>query len=188
MGRVWIVSEVYYPDEQGTAYYITGLAEGLAPHFDVTVLSGYPSVTARGTPVLRKEISKGLRILRCRGTAFNKDVVLLRLINLFTNGVSVFFEGMRRIRRGDVVFSVTGPHIMHYLIGFAAYLRGGKSILRVDDVYPDALIATGMVGRKSPVALLLEAANKILYGSADCVIVLGRDMKALVSGKLEKTG
>jgi len=184
MRRVWIVSEVYYPDEQGTAYYMTGLAEGLAPYFDVTVLSGYPSVTARGTPVPRKEIRNGVRVLRCRGTSFNKDIVMLRLINLFTNSFSVFFKGMRGIRRGDLVLTVTGPHILHYLIGVAAFLRNARSILRVDDVYPDALIATGMVGRRSPVALFLAAFNRILYRSADCVVVLGRDMKALILGKI----
>jgi len=184
MRRVWIVSEVYYPDEQGTAYYMTGLAEGLAPYFEVTVLSGYPSVTARGTPVPRKEIRNGVRILRCRGTAFNKDIVVLRLINLFTKSVSVFFEGMGGIRRGDLVLSVTGPHILHYPIRVAAFLRGAKSVLRVDDVYPDVLIATGMVGRRSPVALFLAAANRILYRSVDRVVVLGRDMKTLICGKI----
>jgi colanic acid biosynthesis glycosyl transferase WcaI len=187
MRKVWIVSEVYYPDEQGTAYYMTGLAEGLASHFDVNVLSGYPSVTARGTQVRRKEMLNGVRIVRCRGTAFTKEVVLLRLINLITSSTSVFFEGMLRIRKDDIVLSVTGPHILHYLIRIVAFCRGAKSVLRVDDVYPDALIATGMVGRKSPIALALACANRILYRSADRIVVLGRDMKALVLKKLGKT-
>jgi colanic acid biosynthesis glycosyl transferase WcaI len=184
MRKIWIVSEVYYPDEQGTAYYMTGLAEGLTPHFDVNVLSGYPTVTARGTPVRRKETLNGVRIIRCRGTAFNKEVVLLRLINLLTSSISVLFTGMLKIRKGDMVLSVTGPHILHYLIRITAFLRGAKSILRVDDVYPDALVVMGMVGRKSPIALGLAGANRILYRSADCIVALGRDMKALILKKL----
>ena len=184
MKKIWIVSEVYHPDEQGTAYYMTGLAEGLARYFDVNVLAGYPTVTARGNPVCGKETVKDVKIRRCRGTTLNKEVVPLRLVNMLTSGISVLFEAVRRMRKGDIVLSVTGPHMLHYMTGIAASFRRAKCVLRVDDVYPDALVATGMVGRKSPVAYILAAANRMLFRRADCIVVLGRDMKELVCKKL----
>ena len=49
MGKqLWVFSEIYYPEEIGTGYYLTGLAEGLCSSFNVNVLCGYPTYAARG--------------------------------------------------------------------------------------------------------------------------------------------
>ncbi len=185
--KVWIISEVYYPDEQGTAYFMTKLAEGFVRYFDVNVLCGYPTVTARGNSVPRKELCNGVRIERCRGTTFNKDVLALRLINLLTNSTSVLLKGIRKIKRRDVVLVVTGPHLLHFMVKLACLIRGAKYILRVDDVYPEALIAAGMLDRKSLTANVLTYINRVLYRTVDHVVVLGRDMEQLVLKKLGKS-
>ena len=68
MGRVnvWIVSELYYPEDTSTGYYVTEIAEGLATSFVVGVLCGQPSYAWRGTDAPRKEVRKGVTITRCR--------------------------------------------------------------------------------------------------------------------------
>ena len=47
--RLWIVTELYYPEETSTGYYLTRIAEGLADVADVKVLCGQPNYSARGT-------------------------------------------------------------------------------------------------------------------------------------------
>ncbi len=166
---------------------MTKLAEGLAQYFDVNVLCGYPTVTARGKAVPKKEIHNGVQVERCRGTTFNKDFFVLRLVNLFTNGFSVFFKALLKIKNRDIVLVVTGPHILHFLGKLACYIRSAKCILRVDDVYPEALIATGVLNEKSLVARILFYMNQVLYRSMNQIVVLGRDMKQLAINKLNSS-
>ena len=82
--RLWVISEIFYPEEIGTGYYLTKLAEGLGHTLTVNVLCGYPTYSARGSVLPSHETHNGVRIKRCRGTTFNKDVLLLRLVNLIT--------------------------------------------------------------------------------------------------------
>ena len=178
-GRLIIVSEVYFPDEQGTAYYITKLAEGLAKDYAVNVLCGYPTVTARGSQVLAIETLNGVSIERCRGTTFNKDNLLLRLVNLSTLSVRVFLRFFRVLRGNDVVIVVNGPHPLPYLTRVVCFFRRAKCILRIDDVYPEALVATGVLAENSMAARFLGSLNTLLYRGVDRLVVLGRDMQAL---------
>ena len=41
--RLWVVSELYYPEETSTGYYLTRIAEGLTTNFDVKAISGQPN-------------------------------------------------------------------------------------------------------------------------------------------------
>jgi colanic acid biosynthesis glycosyl transferase WcaI len=186
-GRLIIVSEVYFPDEQGTAYYISKLADGLAKDYAITVLCGYPTVTARGNQVLEKETLNDVSIERCRGTTFNKDNLLLRLVNLSTLSVRVFLRLFRVLRGNDVVIVVNGPHPLPYLTRVVCFFRRAKCILRIDDVYPEALVATGVLSEKSMAARFLGSLNTLLYRGVDRLVVLGRDMQAL-AGKRTRNG
>jgi len=182
--RVWVVQEVYHPDEVGGAYIMTKLAEGLSGSFVVKVLCGYPVYTAKGNVVPKLEKRNGVDIRRCFATRFNKNILFLRIINLITITISIFYHTLFRIRKKDVVLVVTTPPLLPFFIYFACYLRGVKCILRIDDIYPDALIATGFFKEENIIMQLFSYMNKILYKNYECIVVLGRDMKKLVEDKL----
>ena len=181
--NIWFLSEVYYPDEQGTAFYTTGLAEGLAKQYSVGVLCSYPSVTARGSQVLQTEIRNGVLVERCMGTTYNKDIFVLRLVNIFTYSVALIIKALARIRRGDIVIVVTSPPSVPFIAKFVSYVSRARCILRLEDVYPEILVATGMITSKSSVNRILESLNRWLYRSVDRITVLGRDMRALAEKK-----
>ena len=185
--RIIVVSEVYYPDEQGTAYYITGLAEGLAEHYQLTVFCGYPAVTARGRKVLARETINGVRVERSHGTTFNKDKLLLRLINLGSLSLFIFFKLLISVRKDDIVIVVNGPHPLPYLARLVCFFHNTRCILRIDDVYPEVFIATGIIPEKSIIARCIRYMNTLLFRRVDRVVVLGRDMKALAE-KATKNG
>ena len=84
---------------------------------------------------------------------------------------------------------VTNPPALPFVAFLVCKLRGARLILRIEDVYPDAMIAAGMVGRDSFVVRMLNVLHRFLYSNVDRVIVLGRDMLQLVEGKvLRKAG
>ncbi|MCH2486795.1 MAG: hypothetical protein MK010_03505, partial [Erythrobacter sp.] len=76
--RLWVVSELYYPEQTSTGYFLTRIAEGLTDAFDVQVICGKPSYSERGVATLRREHRKGTTIHRMWATHFNKDRLALR--------------------------------------------------------------------------------------------------------------
>ena len=72
--RIWVISEVYRPDEVGGAYFMSHLAEGLAEKYQVNVLCGYPNHDARNAKVEGKEFINGVDVERCSATRFNKKI------------------------------------------------------------------------------------------------------------------
>ncbi len=185
MGKqIWVISEIYYPEEIGTGYYLTRLAEGLGRSFNINVLCGYPTYAARGTALPSQEIRNGVRIERCRGTTFNKDVLLLRLVNLVTVSISIFLKALFRVQRRDIVLVVTNPPLLPFVVGMVCRLRKAQCVLRLDDVYPEILIATGIASQRNWGVRVLSYMTKRLYRSVDRITVVGRDMARLAHHKL----
>ena len=131
-----------------------------------------------------KEVHNRVRIERCRGTTFTKDILLLRLVNLITISISIFFKALFRIQRGDIVLVVTNPPLLPYIVGMACHLRGAKCVLRLDDVYPEILIATGMASPQNWGVRILGYMTKRLYRNVERIVVIGRDMEKLAQRKL----
>ena len=184
--RVWYLSELYYPEDSATGYYVTKTAEALAATHDVSVLCAQPTYRARGTKAPAYELLNNVHVHRCAATTLNKDVLTFRLVNLLTISVSLFFKAVGSIRQGDVVFVVTNPPTLPFVAFLACKLKGAKLILRIEDVYPDAMIAAGMLRPGSVMVRMLNLMHRSLYRNVDRVIVLGRDMLQLVRKKIQQ--
>lgn len=184
MKRLWVVSELYYPEETSTGYYLTKIAEGLAEDFEVKVLCGQPNYFKRGVRAPAREIHKGVDIRRCAGTTLDKNVIAFRLINMLTLGMSVFFKALFNFKKNDVVLVVTTPPSMPLIVALAARIKGAKYVPLIHDNYPELAIAAGKLKADSIVSQLTRSFNRWLYKRARKIIVVGRDMKELVSKKL----
>ena len=183
--KVWVVSEVYYPDEQGGGHFMTKLAEGLAHIYDVYAICGFPPHVRGQRSLPKREIHNSVHIERCFSTKYDKKLLSLRLINFITISISIFFKLLSKISKGDLVIVVTTPPSLPFVIAFTCKLVRAKCVLRIEDIYPETLIATGIAESKSILVRLMSCFNCWLYGSVDHIAVLGRDMKQLVERKLD---
>jgi colanic acid biosynthesis glycosyl transferase WcaI len=181
--RLWIVSEVYYPEETSTGYYLTALAEGLADSFQVMALCGQPNYSVRGTRAPKRERHKNVEIYRAAGTTLNKNVIVLKLINMVTLSLSMFNHGLRNFKRGDKILVVTTPPTMPFIIAVASLVRGCSYTLLIHDCYPEVLVAVGKLKRNSIAVRVMDFFNHWLYKHAQKVIVVGRDMADLIEKK-----
>ncbi len=181
--RLWVISELYYPEETSTGYYLTRIAEGLTDKFDVKVISGQPNYSARGTIAPKREDHKGVEIFRVAGTRLDKNVIAFRIINMLTLSTTVFWNAFRRFRAGDRVLVVTNPPTMPFIVALASLLRGASYTLLIHDNYPEILIAAKKLRETSFVSKLLAYFNRWLYKYAAKIIVVGRDMEDLVARK-----
>ncbi len=182
--RLWVVSELYYPELTSTGYFITNLAEALARDYTSRVVCGQPSYSARGQRAPWREMRNGVDILRCRATTFDKNKLPGRAMNLASASVSLFLRVILNIRRGDTVIAVTNPPVLPYLVVLACKLRGARFVLRVDDVYPEVLTRVGMLRPGTLAVRMMDRASRWLYRHSDRILVLGRDMKRLIKKKL----
>jgi colanic acid biosynthesis glycosyl transferase WcaI len=182
--RVWIVSELYYPELTSTGSVLTSIAEGLADIYDVHVLCGQPSYFARGVRAPAREIHNGVDIRRCSATTLDKDKLIFKVINLITISISLFTAALFSFKRGDIVIAVTNPPLLPYGMALACKLKGPRFLLRIEDVYPEVLTRVGMLREQSLAARLMDRASRWLYNNCDRITVLGRDMERLAVAKI----
>lgn len=182
--KVWVVTELYYPEETSTGYFLTHIAQGLAENYSVSVLCSQPTYSSRGRHVPDNETHNRVCIHRCWSTTFDKDKMRLRLANVVTITLSVFFNAMRRFNAGDSVIVVTNPPLLPFAVLFASFLKRAKCCLIIHDVYPEVLVATGYANARSATVRAVSKVTKLLYKCMANIIVLGRDMEALIQKKL----
>jgi len=101
--------------------------------------------------------------------------------------LSLFLKALSRVRKSDVVIAVTNPPLLPFLVAIACRFRSARYVLRVDDVYPEALTATGLARPESIVVQILARMTRRLYRSVDLLVVMGRDMERLARQKLGGT-
>jgi glycosyltransferase involved in cell wall biosynthesis len=184
--NIWVLSELYHPEDSATGHNVTNVAEGLAESFHVRVLCAQPTYKYRGLKAPKNEVHNKVNIHRCSATSLNKDVMAFRLVNLVTISFSIFLNALVRIRREDVVLVVTNPPTLPFVVYIACRIRCARLVLRVEDVYPDALVAAGMLKSGSFLVRVFDALQRRLYEGAVQIIVLGRDMMQLVQSKMDR--
>jgi glycosyltransferase involved in cell wall biosynthesis len=183
--RLWVLTEVYYPEEISTGYYLTSIAEGLTENFDVHVLTGQPKHMARGLRAPKREMRNGVDIYRASATTLDKNVLLYRLVNMFTIGVAMFYNSIKRFKAGDKVLVVTAPPTLPVTTALAALLKRTSYTILVQDSYPEILIAVGATRRDSLFVRFVNFVNRAVYKHASKIIVMGRDMRELFLRKTE---
>lgn len=182
--KLWVISELYYPEETSTGYYLTKIAEGLADDFDVSVICGQPNYSARDITSPRFERHKNVDIYRAFGTRLDKNVIPFRLLNMITLSISIFFKCLFKFKKNEKILVVTTPPMLPFITGICAKLKGSDHIPLIHDNYPEILIAVNKAEKNSLFSRVLNYFNKKLYRQASKIIVVGRDMKELVSEKM----
>jgi colanic acid biosynthesis glycosyl transferase WcaI len=181
--RLWLISELYFPEVTSTGYYMTEIGSGLAENTQVKVICGQPNYFARDIRAPRREKYNGVDISRVAGTRFNKNIIALKLINMLSLGISIFFESLFSFRKGDKVLVVTTPPVLPFVAGIASLIRGTSYTLLIHDNYPEMVIAVGKTRSGSIFARSVEFANRWLFKHAAKIIVVGRDMQQLLLKK-----
>jgi glycosyltransferase involved in cell wall biosynthesis len=190
--HVLLINQYYHPDIAPTAQLCTDWAEDLVRlGHRVTVLAGTsryrlphrgaavdPSAAA---PLPRRETHRGVEILRVPvwSGGYTSRSPLARLLAR-GGGYASFLGGallaLRGIERPDVVVALSTPPMVAALgLGAQAWL-GARFVYWVQDVYPELLIALGVLRPASPAARGLAALSAALYRRADRVIALDEAM------------
>ena len=174
-GKVVIVSQHYAPDPSTTADIMTTIATHLAKAMEVLVLSGTSG--SRTYPLRNADQPV---VIEIRNSMPEKTALRKRALFEIVFATRTFIALLTKLRRGDVVLTVTAPFMLPYAVTAAARLRRARTILILHDLYPDVLVMAGLLRPTSIVTKAIRAANALMFRALNIVVTIGRDMEHLL--------
>lgn len=183
MKNVFLLSELFYPNKTSTAYIMTEIAKYLAYKNNVSVIcsdivydSNYSEEENSGL--------KGIDIIRTKSPEVDKNKMLSRLLGSFTTALAFGRVVSHKVKSNDTVFAVTNPFLLVLTLAILRQLKKFDYVLLVHDVFPENAVPAGLTNPKGLVYKLSKMVYDWAYSKADRLIVLGRDMKAVVENKI----
>lgn len=180
--KIWVISELFYPDQVSTGYILTAIAEELAKEIPVEVICGpigYTTIIEE-----QRTLPLNISINRVKIRNWNKNNLVWRTIRQMLLSFKMSYSLMCKAKKDDLVLVVTNPAPLLLLVSKVCKWKKLKLIILVHDVFPENLIAANILSKGNLIyKFLLMLFNKA-YQNAKHLIVLGRDMKALFKQKL----
>ena len=186
--KIWIATELFYPDETSTAYILTKIANSLADKFDISIICGsavYDKDKQSNNKFL--ELSDKIKLIRKESRFKNKNNLFAKFFNAVFFSVSFSAVLLRKIQKGDTVFIVTNPQILIILLAIIKKIKTFRLVVLVHDVFPENTIPAKIFSSKHNI--IYTFSKKIFdwaYSKADKLIVLGSDMKEVFEKKISK--
>jgi colanic acid biosynthesis glycosyl transferase WcaI len=174
--KVVVASQHYLPDRSTTAAIMSAIAAHLATQGPVLVLSGTTGSRSAGP------VSPGApTILEIKNWMPGKGALLKRAIAEVSFTLRTSLALLLRLRRGDVVLTVTAPFMLPYAVVAAAKLRRARSVLIMHDLYPDVLVMADLLQPASIATKAIHGANALMFRALDAVVIIGRNTQQLLS-------
>ncbi len=171
--RLTLFCQVFHPDDQSTAQLFGDWACGLAGRgWDVRVVCGFPPKRGE-TIVPARERWRGVEIRRVGVRLDFKQSLVFRAFHYAAYLAGVLIELLREPRR--LALAVTNPPFLPIWAALVRKLRGGRFAIEIQDLYPDGLVALGVM-RDGVIVSVWRWLNSLAFRQAEFVIVLGRDM------------
>ncbi|ASP09378.1 glycosyltransferase WbuB [Pseudomonas aeruginosa] len=179
MARIFVVSEYVGANQNSTGYYWEKIIGKMQREFGgLTVI--FPLTAGETPPVVSPSVDQ-----ECfKFPRSNKNRLLSRGLAQIFQAFLFSVKLTSRARRGDVVLSGTNPALLLMTFPLLRYALGFKWVLLVHDVFPENLVPAGVLKKDSIAYRLLRRLFSFIYSSADRLVVIGRDMEALMKEKV----
>ena len=184
--HIWLITELFPPDETSTSYILGEIANTCIREYDVNVICGPEVYDARKALDSQHpfELDPSIRITRIEGLGIDKNTTLGKLRSFIAMSLRLFRVSKRNIRAGDKVLMVTNPAPLVLLMSRLRKNRSFELNILVHDVFPENTIPAGLHLPRIAYRFAKRLFDKA-YSHADRLIALGRDMEIVLR---EKTG
>ncbi|MEI8175594.1 MAG: glycosyltransferase family 4 protein [Candidatus Omnitrophota bacterium] len=176
--HIVIINRSFWPDCEATGQLLTALARELTAGYRVTVIAGcsYYGARAAFKPLCwyAGETHDGIDIIRVRHTRFWKGRLAGRFSNWATYCILTFFAAVGV--RADLLVVCTDPPFLGIMGAIIKWLRGIPYVYNCQDLYPDVVLAMGVLKRGAASALF-DRLNTYALTRARVVIPIGESMK-----------
>lgn len=184
--RIWIISELFFPNESATGYILTEIAKAFTFKYEVNVIcadTNYENDTNRVAGENESKTIPEINIVRVHIPELDKNSLPKRLLRFFSVNSKLYQQALKKIKSGDIVFAVTNPAPLLLNLQKLKKKKEIEYILLVHDVFPENALASGVM-KKTPLYAFVKKRFDKAYAAADKVLVLGEDMKGIISSKI----
>lgn len=183
--KLWIVTELFPPDETSTSYILGEIANAMAKKYQVGVICG-PEIYDKRKKIDKKNsfsIDKSIIVYRANGADLDKNTTKGKALSFLIMSKRMISLVKQHVHKEDKVLMVTNPAPLVVLMSRLKKKVGFELNILVHDVFPEN---TKPAGIKLPLYGLIKRVFDKAYSRADQLIVLGRDMEKVLKQKVEK--
>lgn len=183
---LWIISELFPPEETSTGYIMGEIANTLADKYNVKVLCG-PEQYDINKKIVTDSVVKlkpGISVTRVRAVKEDKNSKLSRIKKFLLMSWRLYRMARKSIRPDDKVLMVTNPFPLIVLMGHLRRHRTFNLSMLVHDIAPEGLYTD--ISIPCVIYPLVERIFNKAYASTDLLISIGRDMSEVLTRKCRK--
>jgi hypothetical protein len=185
--KLWIITELFPPDETSTSYILGEIANACTKEYDVSVICGPEIYDSR--KVLDKAhpfvLDPAIKIYRAEGLGIDKNTTIGKIRSFLAMSRRLYKLAKQKIQEGDKVLLVTNPAPLVLLMSRLRNRREFELNILVHDVFPENTIPAGL-HIPGPVYASVKRLFDKAYSRADRLIALGRDMAEVLRNKAGK--
>lgn len=182
--HLWIVSELFPPEETSTSYIMGEIANAMVSKYQVKVICG-PEIYDKHKKLDKNnnfKLDASVEVLRADGADLDKNTTKGKALSFLLMSKRLFALAKKTIQKEDKVLMVTNPAPLVLLMGWLKHKRGFEWHVLVHDVFPEN---TKPAGLKLPMYGVFKRLFDNAYSYADQLIAIGRDMKSVLTRKTE---
>jgi len=175
--KILLMAQHYAPEEVSGAVLATELAEGLvARGYQVTFVTCAPSYplgkvfSGYQNNLYAIENRNGVKVIRIWSYITASKNFWARILNYATFSIMALLGGCMA-QSPDVIFSYSPPLPLGLAAWLLSRLQRVPWVLRIEDLYPDAAIATGVLRNRVAIAFFAYM-EKFLYRQATHISVI----------------
>lgn len=183
--KLWIVTELFPPDETSTSYILGEIANAMVEKYQVKVICG-PEIYDKRKKLDENnkfKLDASIEVLRANGADLDKNTTKGKALSFLLMSKRLFALAKENIQKDDKVLMVTNPAPLVLMMSRLKRKRGFEWHVLVHDVFPEN---TKPAGLKLPMYGLFKQLFDNAYSCADQLIAIGRDMKSVLIRKTEK--
>ncbi len=184
MNKLWIISELFPPDETSTSYILGEIANACAIEYDVHVICGPEVYDLRKKQDVEHpfQLNPAIEVIRVNGMRNDKNTIIGKLLSFFSMSRRLFRVAKKLIKDYDKVMMVTNPAPLLLFMSWLKRHRQFELSILVHDVFPENTVPAGLYMPSSVYNQVKQLFDKA-YSRADCLIALGRDMADVLRRK-----
>lgn len=177
--KIVILSEYVHIEQNSTGYYWSQLIDCLGSKYNKTVLVS-PDIY-KESKLIKKEnvVHKTFSYFKSKSSS-----AIPKILSQLSQQWGYLKYLLTETNRETIVFTGTNPPQLLLLTALIKKFKKFKWVLLVHDVYPENFVPGGIINDNGIVYKLAKSVFDWGYGQPNQLIVIGRDMKELVSEKI----
>ncbi len=183
--KLWIISELFPPEETSTSYIMGKIANAMCEKYDVSVICG-PEVydkKKKTNPSEILSIDSSIQINRV-DYEIKDGGKFARIYSFLYRSWKLFCVIKKNVKKDDKVLMVSNPFPLIILMGYLRRYRNFEFSMLVHDVFPESLYTEIKIPPKLYTIASYYFNNA--YSSTDQLISIGRDMNEVLEKKCSR--